>query len=48
MHLGQNFLRESLGDAVEVDGTAGLANTLGLGLGEGLDVTPGGVLEGWC
>lgn len=48
VHLGQDFLRESLGDAVEVDGTAGLANALGLGLGEGLDVTPGGVLEGWC
>ena len=45
VHLGQDFLGESLGDAVEVDGTAGLADALGLSLGEGLDVTPGGVLE---
>ena len=46
MHLGQNFLRESLGDAVEVDLAAGLADALGLGLGELLDVAIGGVLEG--
>ena len=48
VHLGQNLLGEGLGDAVEVDGTAGLADALGLGLGEGLDVSPGGVLEKWC
>jgi hypothetical protein len=45
VHLGEDFLGESLGDAVEVDGTAGLADALGLSLCEGLDVTPGGVLE---
>lgn len=45
VHLGQNLLGEGLGDAVEVDGTAGLADALGLGLGEGLDVAPGGVLD---
>lgn len=45
VHLGQNIVGKGLGDAVEVDGTAGLANALGLGLGEGLDVAPGGVLE---
>jgi hypothetical protein len=46
VHLGQDIVGESLGDAVEVDGTAGLADALGLSLGEGLDVAPGGVLEG--
>lgn len=46
VHLGQNILGEGLGHAVEVDGAAGLADALGLGLGEGLDVSPGGVLEG--
>jgi hypothetical protein len=45
VHLGQNLLGESLGDAVEVDLAAGLTNALGLSLGEGLDMTPGGVLE---
>ena len=45
VHLGQDIVREGLGDAVEVDGAAGLADALGLGLGEGLDVAPGGVLE---
>lgn len=45
VHLGEDFLGEGLGDTVEVDGTASLADALGLSLGEGLDVTPGGVLE---
>jgi hypothetical protein len=45
VHLGEDLIGESLGDAVEVDGTAGLTDTLGLSLSEGLDVTPGGVLE---
>jgi hypothetical protein len=46
VHLGQDIVGESLGDAVEVDGTAGLTDALGLGLSESLDVAPGGVLEG--
>ena len=45
VHLGEDLIGEGLGDAVEVDGTAGLTDALGLSLGEGLDVTPGGVLE---
>ena len=45
VHLGQDLLGEGLGDAVEVDLTTGLANALGLSLGEGLDVTIGRVLE---
>ena len=45
VHLGEDLIGEGLGDAVEVDGTTGLTDTLGLGLGEGLDVSPGGVLE---
>jgi hypothetical protein len=47
VHLGQDLLGESLGDAVEVDAAAGLADALGLGLGELLDVAIGGVLEKW-
>lgn len=45
VHLGQDVLREGLLDAVEVDGTAGFFDALGLGLGEGLDMAPGGVLR---
>ena len=45
MHLGQDLLWESLRDLVEVAGTAGRLDTLGLLLGNGLDVTPGGVLD---
>lgn len=45
VHLGQDLLRESLRDLVEVAGTAGGLDTLGLLLGNGLDVTPGGVLD---
>jgi len=45
VHLGQNLLGEGLGDAVQVDLAASLTNALGLGLGEGLDMSPGGVLE---
>jgi hypothetical protein len=45
VHLGQHLLRERLGDAEQVDGAAGLSDALGLGLGEGLDMSPGGVLE---
>lgn len=45
VHLGENLLGEGLLDAVEVDGTASLADALGLSLGKGLDVTPGGVLK---
>lgn len=44
VHLGQDLLGESLLDAVEIDGAAGLFDALGLSLGEGLDVAPGGVL----
>jgi hypothetical protein len=32
VHLGEDLLGESLGDAVEVDLAAGLADALGLGL----------------
>ena len=46
VHLGEDLLGESLGDAVEVDLAAGLADALGLSLGELLDVAIGGVLEG--
>jgi hypothetical protein len=46
VHLGEHLLGEGLGDAVEVDLAAGLADALGLGLGELLDVAIGGVLEG--
>lgn len=45
VHLGEDLIGKSLGDAVEVDGTAGLTDALSLSLSEGLDVTPGGVLE---
>lgn len=45
VHLGQDLLGEGLRDAEEVDLTACLADALGLGLGEGLDMAPGGVLE---
>lgn len=45
VHLGQDLLGKSLRDAEQVDLTASLADALGLGLSEGLDVTPGGVLE---
>jgi hypothetical protein len=45
VHLGEHLLGEGLGDAVEVDLAAGLADALGLGLGELLDVAIGGVLE---
>lgn len=45
VHLGQDFLGESLGDAVQVDRAAGLTDAFGFGLGEGLDVAPGGVLK---
>jgi hypothetical protein len=45
VHLGEDLLGEGLRDAVEVDLAAGLADALGLGLGELLDVAIGGVLE---
>jgi len=45
VHLGQDLLWKSLCDAVEVDLAACLTDALGLSLGEGLDMTPGGVLE---
>ncbi|KAI7165207.1 Minor allergen Cla h [Hortaea werneckii] len=45
VHLGQDLLWERLRDLVEVAGTAGGLDTLGLLLGDGLDVTPGGVLD---
>jgi hypothetical protein len=44
VHLGEDLLGEGLGDAVEVDLAAGLADALGLSLGELLDVAIGGVL----
>lgn len=44
VHLGQDFLRQSLGDAVQVDGAAGFSDAFGFGFGEGLDMAPGGVL----
>jgi hypothetical protein len=46
VHLGEDLLGEGLGDAVEVDLAAGLADALGLSLGELLDVAIGGVLDG--
>jgi hypothetical protein len=46
VHLGEDLLGEGLRDAVEVDLAAGLADALGLGLGELLDVAIGGILEG--
>jgi hypothetical protein len=46
VHLGEDLLGESLGDAVEVDLAAGLADALGLGLSELLDVAIRGVLDG--
>jgi hypothetical protein len=45
VHLGQDLLGECLGDTEQVDGAAGFSDALGLGLGEGLDMAPGGVLE---
>ena len=44
VHLGQDFLWESLWDTVKVDRAACGLDALGLGLSELLDVTPGGVL----
>lgn len=45
MHFGQDLLGESLRDLVDVGRTASFLDALGLSLGEGLDVAPGGVLE---
>lgn len=47
VHLGQDLIGEGLGDLVEVAGTAGGLDALGLLLGQGLDMTPGGVLYKW-
>lgn len=45
VHHGEDFLGEGLLDAVEVTSTAGGLDTLGLSLGQGLDVAIHGVLE---
>lgn len=44
VHLGQDFLGESLGDLEDVDGTTGSLDTLLLSEGESLDVAVEGVL----
>lgn len=44
MHLGQDFLRESLGNLVDVDLSACCSDAFGFGLGESGDVAVHGVL----
>jgi len=45
VHFGQDVLGKRLWDLVEVAGSAGFLDALGLVLGEGLDMAPGGVLK---